>query len=359
MKRTRTFTLGVFTIGCLAILAAGIFLIGRKQFQFSSTYHVNANFPSVTGLSEGADVRVGGLHVGTVDAIRLPNRPNGKIDVEMSLLTSTKKIVRQDSTASIKTEGLLGDKYVEISFGSANSPEPVNGQTIAGVRPLELSDLIKKMDGILNSSQSAVDDLTKTSSNVKSITAKIDQGEGSAGALVNDRTIYNKAAEGVSAFADDMEALKHNFLIRGFFKNRGYEDSTELTKYRIEGLPSAEPAEKFSFEGKQLFDKPDGSKLKKHPPLADVGTFLERNPFDLAVIASSAGMKGDSDEKKKLTEAQAAVIREYLANNFRFDDSKLRTMGRGKQNQPKDGTIIEIRVYVNSGTIRTHAQTRP
>ena len=61
------------------------------------------------------------------------------------------------------------------------------------------------------------------------------------GALINDKTVYREASAGATAFPDDMEALKHNFLLRGFFKKRGYEDSEELTKHAIAQLPAEPP----------------------------------------------------------------------------------------------------------------------
>jgi len=57
---SRTFRLGAFIIATLLIFAAGVFWIGGKQFMFSSTYRLNADFRTVAGLPNGADVRVGG-----------------------------------------------------------------------------------------------------------------------------------------------------------------------------------------------------------------------------------------------------------------------------------------------------------
>src|SRR5437667_3125809 len=117
---SRAVRLGIFIVFTLAILAAGIFLIGNRQFLFSSTYQIKAAFKNVAGLNNGAEVRVGGIHKGTVKQIQLPAQPGGQMTVVMAMEKSTRKVIRKDSVAAIQTEGLLGNKYVEISFGSNN-----------------------------------------------------------------------------------------------------------------------------------------------------------------------------------------------------------------------------------------------
>src|SRR5258707_8016754 len=102
---------GVFVGATLLMLAGGIFLIGDKQFLFSNTYRLKAQFQNVAGLSNGATVRVGGIHQGTVDHIELPNRPDGKVTVVMNLKKGTHAVVKKDSVASIRAEGLIGDEY--------------------------------------------------------------------------------------------------------------------------------------------------------------------------------------------------------------------------------------------------------
>jgi phospholipid/cholesterol/gamma-HCH transport system substrate-binding protein len=77
------FRVGLFVAAALAIFAAGVFLIGNREFLFQSTYRLNADFTNVAGLVTGADVRVGGLHEGTVRRIDLPQRPDEKVRVEM------------------------------------------------------------------------------------------------------------------------------------------------------------------------------------------------------------------------------------------------------------------------------------
>ncbi|HTA31435.1 MAG TPA: MlaD family protein, partial [Candidatus Cybelea sp.] len=69
---SRAARLGAFIIATLAILAAGIFIIGSKQYLFTSTYRLKAQFTTVVGLDPGAEIRVGGVHAGTVRGIELP-----------------------------------------------------------------------------------------------------------------------------------------------------------------------------------------------------------------------------------------------------------------------------------------------
>src|SRR5580658_5258568 len=124
---SRSFRLGLFMLTTLAILAACVFLVGREESEFGSHYLVRSDFQNVAGLSEGADVRVGGIRKGTVRSIRLPKAPDGQVVVTMDLAKETLDIVREDSVASIQSEGLLGDKYVEVSFGSVDAARLKNG----------------------------------------------------------------------------------------------------------------------------------------------------------------------------------------------------------------------------------------
>jgi|ERR1017187_1259705 phospholipid/cholesterol/gamma-HCH transport system substrate-binding protein len=359
---SRVARLGAFIIATLAILAVGIFIIGSKEYLFASTYEVKSQFDNVMGLTEGADVRVGGVHSGTVRAIVLPHHPNEKITVVMDVDNHTHEILKKDSVASIETEGLLGNQYMAISFGSAAAADLRSGDTVAGEPPLEMAQLLQKASGILDSSQQAATNLTQATNHVQSITAKIDHGQGTVGALVNDRSLYASlqqttgtlqqtvahAETGVADFQDNMEALKHNFFLSGYFKNRGYEDASQLTANELEKLPSREPVKTFTIPAKDLFDGRDSAKLKNGKHLNQGGEFLANNEFGLAVIVASTGMAGDTQKDLVLTEARSAVAREYLVEHYGFDDDKVKTLGNGKQSNggsEKDWGTIQILVY--------------
>ncbi len=351
----RTVRLGIFMLGALSVLAVGIFLIGREQGLFRSGYTLKAEFVNVSGLQNGAPVRVGGINEGAVKVITLPTTPDQKVIVVMQLAKSTRQVIKKDSVGAIHSEGLVGAEYVEISFGSPEAPPVKDGDTIGSEPPIDFSDILKKTNAILDSTGSLTSNLNTVAENLSSITTKINEGKGSIGALVNDKDVYKQinatttqAEAGAAAFKDNMQALQHNFLLRGYFNKRGYNDSTDLTAHEIDSLPQGSYTRKFTYDAKQIFDKGESAKLKSPKTLDDAGKFLESNKFGMAVVVAYTGLKGDSEKDKTLTEARGMVVREYLVKNFKIqDDTQVKTMGMGK-NTPEgmegdDG--VEILVY--------------
>jgi phospholipid/cholesterol/gamma-HCH transport system substrate-binding protein len=347
---SRTFRLGIFIVATLLMFAAGVFWIGNKQFLFHSTYRLQAEFQNVAGLNGGAEVRVGGIHEGTVRQIKLPMRPNEKVRILMDMAGPTRSVIKNDSVATIRSEGLVGDKFVEISFGSEQAPKVKNGDTIQGEPPLQISDLLNKTSEVLDTTKGAIDNVNQTASNLNSITTKINQGQGSIGALINDKKIYQNVNAGTNAFKEDMEALKHNFFLRGFFKERGYESAADLKKNEVSQLPDKPAEKKFDYEAKKIFDKPDTAKLKNEKTLNETGEFLQSNHFGLAVITAYTDMKGDSQNNHLLTEARAMVVRDYLVKNFKLEDTKIKTIGLGKSDKAPEGGSVEVLIYPEGTT---------
>jgi phospholipid/cholesterol/gamma-HCH transport system substrate-binding protein len=352
---SRLARLGAFFVATLAILAAGVFIIGSKEYLFRSTYQLRAQFDDVAGLASGADVQVGGVHSGTVQSIALPHKPGDKITVLMDMDNATHEIIKKDSVASIETAGVLGNQYLAITFGSSGQAEVKDGEIIASEPPLAMADLLKKTNGILNDSQQAIQNVTKATTHLNSVSAKIDSGQGTVGSLVNDKQLYNnleqtstmmqatmlQAQTGVTDFQENMEALKHNFILSGYFKKRGYEDSAELAMNRIAGLPQGVPIKSFTFTSKLLFDALDSAKLRNQKSLNAAGVYLAQNAFGIAVVVATAGAEGDSQKDLVLSEARAMVVREYLVDNYGFDDRQLKTLGVGKRTGENSEAILD------------------
>ena len=305
------FRVGVFVVMALVFLSVGVFLIGNKDFLFTSTYRLKAEFQNVAGLNNGAEVRIGGIHQGTVKEIILPSQPDGKVTVVMNVKNGTRNIIKKDSRASIKTEGILGDKYVEISFGSLKA-EPVGEDGTIGSEPQR--------------------DMSEQA-----------------------QALADEARAGIVAFRDDMEALQQNFLLRGFFERRGYSDTSELKQHAIPRLPARKPSKELDFDTKEVFDKPDNAKLKDKKTLDRAGKFLEENPFGLVVIASSAA-KGDAEKARVLTAARAKVVRDYLTENFKLDDKRIKFIGLGKD-KTSETSKLTIFVYPPAGTAAPSSPT--
>jgi outer membrane protein OmpA-like peptidoglycan-associated protein len=189
---------------------------------------------------------------------------------------------------------------VEVSFGSEKTGAIESGDTIKGETPVDFSDA----------------------------------------ALA----VMNQSKTAVASFAEDADALKQNFLLRGFFKQRGYEDPTELKKNRISQLPSQPSSKKFAYDAKDIFDKSDNAKLKNEKSFDQAGKFLEQNKFRLAVIAASVEV-GDAEKDRVLTQARAKVVRDYLVQHFQFDDTRVKIIGLGKSPKPDETNKVEILIY--------------
>jgi outer membrane protein OmpA-like peptidoglycan-associated protein len=354
-----TARLGAFVVTALLILSAGIFVVGNKRFVFSRTYRLAAPFDNVAGLDEGAAVRAGGVRIGTVGRILLPGEPEDKITVEMQLEDSTRSVLRSDSIASIETEGLLGKKYVAIAFGSGRGQQLRDGDIIGSRPPFDYGDLARRAGEMIDTTKDVigsfkvgVGNINEASDNLKSITGKISSGQGTVGALVNDRAMYSRlngmlgqATAGFSSFRDDMDALKHSSFLKGFFESRGYFDSTELTRYAIQTLPRRTPLRTFTFDGKDLFEPGDSAKLRAGKMLDEVGAFLQGSRFAVAVVEAQTSPRGSKEDNLKLSRARATVVRQYLVQKFTINDSRIRTLGLSEDERAatdSGGTVMVV-----------------
>ena len=140
MERRVNLAVGVFVI--LGILALGYLSIklGRVSFFGSSGYFVTADFTSTGGLKAGAAVEIAGVEVGRVESIQLG--PEYQARVVLRVRRDVK--LQDDSIASIKTKGLIGEKFVRISPGGSDKLIPPNGRIREVEAPVDLEELISK-----------------------------------------------------------------------------------------------------------------------------------------------------------------------------------------------------------------------
>lgn len=140
MERSRVnIAVGIFVL--LGIVALGYLSIrlGKVSFLPGADYVVTADFPTIAGLKKGAAVEIAGVAVGRVERIALSDyqaRVTMRIDAGVKL--------QEDAIASIKTKGLIGEKYVRISPGGSEKLVGPGGRLRDVEAPVDLEELISK-----------------------------------------------------------------------------------------------------------------------------------------------------------------------------------------------------------------------
>ena len=216
---------GGLVLAGLLLLLITIFIIGSRKNLFSNTFEVHVKYKNVSGLQSGNFVRFTGINVGTVGSIHILN--DSTVGVTLTLQRSVQKFIKRDAWASIGSDGLMGDKIVLIEHGSDTVAVIRDGDYIEGQDPTEISSILARMGDI-------TDNATVLTENLAEVMYKINNGAGSLGRLLNSdqlaKRLEGTAAatqqtmqtikQGAQGFSDNMEAAKHNFLLRGFFKKK-------------------------------------------------------------------------------------------------------------------------------------------
>jgi phospholipid/cholesterol/gamma-HCH transport system substrate-binding protein len=139
MDRRVNVAVGMFLV--LGILALGYLSIklGRVSFLGNTGYPVTVEFPSVGGLKAGSSVEIAGVEIGRVESI-------GLADYQARVVLRVKRDVQlqEESIASIKTKGLIGEKYVRISPGGSDKIIPPNGRIREVEAPVDFEELLSK-----------------------------------------------------------------------------------------------------------------------------------------------------------------------------------------------------------------------
>jgi phospholipid/cholesterol/gamma-HCH transport system substrate-binding protein len=162
IERGRTLRVGVFVLIGLAAFLGMIYALGARARLFEPRFTISAEFTEVGGLVGGATVRLAGVQIGRVSDVNLPAQPGGKVRVDMTIARQFGDRVRRDSVARIETQGLLGDKIIEISVGSPTAP-PVRPNDIIDSRdPFDIGRVMNESAQVVKSISILVDSLRET-----------------------------------------------------------------------------------------------------------------------------------------------------------------------------------------------------
>ena len=421
MANTRLAAVGAFVIGGVLLFAVGLFLIGNRRMLFNDTFYVYAEFSQIAALGNGAKVRVAGMDAGEVESITVPASPSGRFRVRMRVRTDLHQLLRLDSVASIQSDGLVGNKFVQIEAGTEQSPMVPEQGTIQSREPFDIADLMSKMSltidtvnqtivalkGEVESALTSISDTTqaaqdlivnvgddaraimasssKMTGDLQAIITGLREGRGSAGKLLTDDSLFQSAkkiaadaekavanvreaseqaksviagikGEGgpVKGLTDDLqqtlatardvvadmaettEALKRNFLVRGYFNRRGYFDLDEVSvdQYRQGVLenkerralriwiradllfePSSRGGEQLSEAGRQRLDSAM-SEFVKYPRTSPL-------------VVEGYAPEGTNDQRFLLSRSRAQLVRDYIIGRYGYAPNSTAVMPMG------------------------------
>ena len=146
---------GIFVVVGLILLTYFTFRISKSGGVGSRGYRLSADFETVAGLDPKSDVKMAGVPVGKVEEIRLVDgRPRLVLRIDEGVK------VPEDSVVSVQSQGLLGEKYVEVSPGKAGDRPLADGGRIANVAPSpSMDEIVKKVSGISDDVKRVTDSL--------------------------------------------------------------------------------------------------------------------------------------------------------------------------------------------------------
>ena len=221
---------GLFILFAILLFCGGVLMMGDKTKMFIPKGTLSLLMSDVAGLKVGAPVWLAGVDVGLVTEIGFENpRANNQVEVVLQISTSALKKIGSDSRITIKTRGLMGEKYVDITPSQSYSDQPptrLYGENVprlddvmqkAGTTFAKLNSIIEKVEkgegtlGKLTTDKKLYDNLATLSLELKVLADTVNSGEGTLGRLVRDRELYEKMvklADKSSLVADDMRELK-------------------------------------------------------------------------------------------------------------------------------------------------------
>lgn len=455
MNSSRAVGAGAFVVIGTLLFTIALFMIGERRMLFEDRFTLYAEFATLGQLEEGAIVRVAGMNAGDVTSIQVPTSPAGKFRVRMEVRKDLRQLIRTDSVATAKTEGLVGGIYVSIVTGSETAPEIAEGGTIQSIEPLELSDLLKQASetvAMVNATvaalrgdiEGAVKDIaltaeeaqallheirpdlaaiarngSKASQDVSELVASVNQGKGTLGKLIHDDTLYqratqiadeakvvmanmrevsNEARKAVSDFrsadgpaqglmgdmratlvqareatgdlADNMEAMKHNFLLRGFFNRRGYFDLDNISpeQYNAGVLENGKrKAMRIWLGAPVLFEAgPDGTtevltaggRARLDSAMATYIQYVPANP----IVVEGYATAGTISERFRLARMRAGIVREYLIGHYELKPQNTGYIGLGDvaEGSPEDDRWdgVSITLFLDRDELQFVAQKK-
>ena len=197
----REVKVGLLVVAAFVILGVAVFLVSERRNLFALKNRYYIQFETVLGLAPGSPAQLNGVTVGSVQKVVLPESVDEKLlTVWINVDRRYGDRVREDSTARIKTLGLLGNKFIEISSGSPDSPLIPSGGYVPAAPPTDVEKL-------LATGGDAVQNTVAISYSLRNILARMEAGEGILGELLTDSEAGRTAKQGLVAIMEGVRDI--------------------------------------------------------------------------------------------------------------------------------------------------------
>jgi phospholipid/cholesterol/gamma-HCH transport system substrate-binding protein len=195
----RNLTTGLFFLLSVGILTAGLLIVGTNQNLFSQVYRLKIYLPDTQTLAKGTTVTLSGIEIGVIERISLDTyQGENAVRFDLRLKREYQHRITSSSKAIVKSIGVLGDKFLEITLGKAGEPPLADGAEIPCEPAVDYERLIKEV------SNSFVSSLGR----IESILDEVEAGRGTLGTLVRDSTLAERLTGSLDALETNLRALE-------------------------------------------------------------------------------------------------------------------------------------------------------
>ncbi|HET7819659.1 MAG TPA: MlaD family protein, partial [Bacteroidia bacterium] len=213
--------LGIFVSISILFFIAGIYFIGQRQQLFSNTFVISGIFNDISGLQVGNNVRLAGINVGIVEDIR--QITDSTVKVDMVIDDQSRKFIKKDAKAIIRSDGLMGNKIVLILPGETSRQQVSNNDILQTTVPVNMDDILMKIKITSDNAANITQDFSIILQNIRA-------GKGTIGKLFSDSVFAKDLSQaivnikqGAGGFKQNMDAASHNVLLRGYLKKKANE----------------------------------------------------------------------------------------------------------------------------------------
>lgn len=220
--------LGMFAVLGVGLFIISIYFIGSNKNLFEDTFQLKSEFKNVSGLKVGNNVRFSGINIGTVKEIEFVT--DSTVLVVVVIKKDIQKFIKKDAMASIGSDGLMGDKVFTISHGKNSNKMVQNNDRIVSTNVIEMEDIMKSI-------KISVDNAEIITYELAEFTSKMNNKNSMLSKLVNDDQMgksldatLNNIEDASKGLNENMEAAKHNFLLRGYFRKKEKAAAKEKEK---------------------------------------------------------------------------------------------------------------------------------